>query len=238
MMDSTKFQKLPHHRRSGTLYEDNPESYAYGLSFYKLAWLFVLGSVMGCLAETLWYLYLRGHLMSRRGVLIGPFSPIYGVMMVLVTLLLYRVRRKNGWILYFSSMALGTGFEYMCSWLMEHVLGTKSWSYVNKAFNLNGRVCLQMSILWGVVGFLYIRLVYPLISRTIENFKPKFGKIVGTVLCIFLLLDCFFSLGVSLRQTGRREGRAPRNSIEKWIDRVYTDEVLKEIYTEIRVVKK
>lgn len=221
-----------------SFYEDNPKSFAYGINRYKLAWLFISGSVLGYAGETLWYLYLRGRIVNRQGVLIGPFSPIYGFMFVLITCLLYRDRHKNWKHIFLTSMITVSSFEYACSWLMEHVLGTKSWSYANKAFNLNGRICLQMSIMWGILGIVYIRLIYPALSRTIENFKPKFGKYVGMILCWFLILDCVFSLMVSLRQTERRNGLEANGPVEEWIDEMYPDEKLSKIYSEIRVVHK
>ena len=219
-------------------YEDNPDSYAYGINRYKMAWLFVSGSVLGYVGETLWYLYLRGHLVNRQGVLFGPFSPIYGFMFVLLTGLLYKDRDKSWKRIFVVSMISVTAFEYACSWSMEHVLGTKSWSYVNKAFNLNGRVCLQMSIMWGILGIVYIKIIYPTLSRTIESFKPKIGKIVGMILCWFLIIDSVFSIVVSLRQTERRNGITANGVFEEWIDEYYTDDKLAEIYTEIRVVDK
>lgn len=221
-----------------TKYQDDPSSYAYGVNKYKLAWLFVLGSILGCLAETVWYLYLRGRLLNRQGVLFGPFSPIYGVMFVLITMLLYKIR-NDGWKrIFMVSMLSVSGFEYFCSWAMENILGTKAWTYKNKAFNLNGRICLQMCIMWGILGVVYMKVIYPMLSRTIERFKPKIGKILGAILFFTLVLDCLFSFLVSYRQTERRKGLEPSNAVEEWMDRVYTDERLKEIYSEIRVVKK
>lgn len=235
---SNVFKSQQHKPPRQYIYEDNPDSYAYGINRYKLAWLFVCGSLMGYVAETIWYLYLRGKIINRQGVLYGPFSPIYGVMFVLLTCLLYRDRLKNWKRIFLTSMLSVTAFEYACSWLMEHILGTKSWSYAKKAFNINGRVCLQMSIMWGILGLLFIKFFYPLISRTIENFKPRFGKVVGTILFYFLVIDCIFSFLVSLRQTERRNGIEASNAWEEWIDDYYTDEKLAEIYTEIRIVKK
>ena len=136
------------------------------------------------------------------------------------------------------SMLSVSGFEYFCSWAMENILGTKAWTYKNKAFNLNGRICLQMCIMWGILGVVYMKVIYPMLSRTIERFKPKIGKILGAILFFTLVLDCLFSFLVSYRQTERRKGLEPSNAVEEWMDRVYTDERLKEIYSEIRVVKK
>lgn len=229
-----RWKKIEQHSH----YEDNPASYAYGINGYKMCWLFVCGSVMGYVAETVWYLYLRGHLVNRQGVLIGPFSPIYGIMFVLLTALLYKLRDYGWKRIFLISMASVTTFEYLCSFAMERILGTKSWTYKNKAFNLNGRVCLQMSIMWGILGLVYIKLIYPQFSRTIENFKEKWGKRLGIFLCTFLLVDCVFSIYVSFRQNERRHDIPPSNAVEEWIDSYYTDEKLASIYSEIRVVKK
>lgn len=220
------------------VYKDNPESYAYGAGMYKLCWLFVLGSLAGYAAETVWYYYLRGHLINRQGVLLGPFSPIYGIGFVLLTILLYKWRQKDWKQIWLVSLIVLSSFEYICSYAMEKILGTRAWNYSKQAYNLDGRICLKFSIMWGFLGLLFIKVLYPLFSRTIENMKPRFGKLFGIGLAVFLLLDCLFSVKVSLRQMERRMGIPPLCTLDIWVDSYYTDEKLAEIYTEIRVVNE
>lgn len=218
-------------------YQDNPESYAYGLSPYKLMWLFAIGCFMGYLMETVWYFSLRGYYVNRQGILYGPFSPIYGVAFVGITAALYKIRRSNALHLFLITGIAGGLFEYVCSVLQEKVLGTRSWDYSHLPFNIEGRVCLRMMILWGIVGTIFIRSTYPFLSKCIENIPRKWGKIFAIGLTVFLLLDCLLSLVVCLRQKDRWNGIEPRNQIEQFFDDYYPDETLEQIYTEIRKVE-
>ncbi len=217
-------------------YRDNPRSFAYGTNIYKILWMFVIGSVVGYLLETVWYFVIRGYYVDRRGVLIGPFSPIYGVAMVIIMLSLYKIRNMNAGVIMFISGIFGGVFEFICSVLQEYILGTKSWDYSHKAFNIGGRTSLQFMIMWGVLGIVFIQHTYPWLSEKIENIPPRIGKSLSIILGVFLIIDCVFSLQVSIRQKDRRHDIPPRNVLEKAIDFYYTDEKLSTIYSEIRII--
>ena len=52
---------------------------------------------------------------------------------------------------------------------MEHVLGFIPWNYSKKFMNVNGRICLIYSIFWGILGIVWIKLIYPKIISMIEK---------------------------------------------------------------------
>lgn len=218
------------------VYSDNPASYAYGLSIYKLMWMFVFGSFAGFLLETGWYYILRGEFVNRQGVLYGPFSPIYGLAMAMITLMLYKFRHINAFHIAVIAGLGGGFFEYILSVLQEKILGTMSWNYSHEPFNIGGRTSLKFMIMWGLLGMVYIKHAYPFVSMYIEKIPEKIGKVLSTTLCIFLVLNCILSITVSFRQKERRNGIPPSNAIERIFDRYYTDGKLESIYTEIRVL--
>ncbi|MCI5800989.1 MAG: putative ABC transporter permease [Oscillospiraceae bacterium] len=87
--------------------------------------------------------------MRRTGLVWRPFNLIYGFGAVLLTLCLYRLRRKNDRWIFLGGALLGGGYEYLCSWLRETLLGTVSWDYSEIPFNLNGRVNLLYCFFGG-----------------------------------------------------------------------------------------
>jgi len=236
---SSKFNGLFNNQKihDKNKYFDNPKSYAYALSVYKLIWLFMIGSFAGYLLETGWYYMIRGHFVNRQGLVIGPLSPIYGVAAVGITILLYRIRHINALHIVFFAGLSGGIFEYVCSILQEKVLGTRSWDYTYTPFNINGRTCLKFMLIWGILGMIFIRNTYPFLSRYIEKIPEKLGKIFAILIVVFMLFDCTLSLGASLRQKERRDGIPATNVIESFLDSYYTDQKLSEIYTEIKIVK-
>ena len=217
-------------------YNDNPKSYAYALSAYKLIWLFAIGSFAGYLIETGWYYMIRGHFVNRQGLVLGPFSPIYGVAVVGLTLIFYRIRHINALYIVFLIGLSGGVFEYICSILQENVLGTKSWDYSNMPFNFNGRTSVKFMIIWGILGMIFIRNTYPFLSRYIEKISGDIGKILAIAIVVFMLFDCILSLGATVRQKDRRNGIPAANAVEHFFDSYYTDQKLAKIYTEIRIV--
>lgn len=219
-------------------YCDNPKSYAYALSIYKIIWLFVIGSISGYLIETGWYYMIRGYFVNRQGLVIGPFSPLYGVGTVGLTAILYRIRHINALHIAFISGLSGGIFEYFCSVLQEKLLGTRSWNYSQMPFNIDGRTSLKFMIFWGVLGLIFIRNTYPFFSRYIEKIPDKIGKILALLVVAFMIFDCSLSFGATLRQKDRRNGIPAANSIDKFYDSYYTDEKLAKIYTETCVVDK
>lgn len=114
--------------------------------------------------------------MRRIGLVWRPFNLIYGFGAVLLTLCLYRLRRKNDRWIFLGGALLGGGYEYLCSWLQETLLGTVSWDYSEIPFNLNGRVNLLYCFFWGILALVWVKGLYPVCSNWIEqHVSPKWG---------------------------------------------------------------
>jgi|GEM_PF-4663813 len=65
------------------------KSFASGLNFYKLFWIFFVGCFLGVVIETLYCLVTRHHFESRQGLIYGPFNLVYGLGALAMTLGLY-----------------------------------------------------------------------------------------------------------------------------------------------------
>lgn len=102
--------------------EGNPKSFAHGLNFYKLALVFSMGSVIGYIIEMLWCYVNLGYFESRQGLIYGPFTPVYGLGAVLFTLSLYKIRKSNSFAVFAVCAVIGGVFEYLCSWVQQHIL--------------------------------------------------------------------------------------------------------------------
>lgn len=143
--------------------EESCNHFASGLNLYKLLLLCFAGSFIGVVIELLWCLATRGYLESRSGLVYGPFNLLYGGGAVLLSLSLYRFRNRGRWLSFLGGMAVGSALEYLCSWGQELVFGSRSWDYSDMPFNLNGRICLQYSIYWGILGVLWVKVLYPVL---------------------------------------------------------------------------
>lgn len=230
--------KAHHHlvrERNNAVYEKKIEKkedrpFAYGLSFSKLFWLFVIGSFFGTVLETFWALFAEGHFEMRVGWVLGPFIPVYGVGAVAITLCLYKLHSKSDVIVYLASAAIGATFEYLCSYFQEKFLGTISWDYSDTPFNLDGRTNLMFALIWGFLGLVWLRNLYPFISNLIEKIPKKAGKIITVILCVFMALDGLLSIAAINRWHERAESLPPQNVVGQLCDAVFTDEYMEFIY--------
>ncbi len=218
-------------KRNNETYENNimnkeDRPFAYGLSLSKLFWLFLIGSFCGTLLETVWAFFVEGHFEMRVGVVMGPFIPVYGGGAVAITLCLYKLYNKNDIIVYAASAVIGATFEYYCSYFQEMFLGTISWDYSDTPFNLDGRTNLLFAFIWGFLGLVWLRYLYPLISRLIEKIPKKPGNIITVILAVFMVVNGVLTIVSIDRKNKRAENIPPQTVIGQFCDTVFTDEYM------------
>ena len=133
------------------------------------------------------------HKFVNRGFLHGPLCPVYGFGGVVILMLppsLYAT-----WIpLFFASMILCTIVEYFVSWLMEKLFHTRWWDYSHYKIQLNGRICLLNSILFGFLGVVVIHFVYPLMIDLLNSLGQKVINVSGVIILGVLSVDIFFTV--------------------------------------------
>lgn len=201
---------------------------------YRYMMYVLLGSFIGCLLEMVWYYGLRGKWMSRKGVLWGLFSPIYGIAIAGFVFVVEHIVVKNVLRLFMLGAVLGSSFEYIASVLQEKVLGTKSWDYSKHFMNINGRISLGFTFIWGTFSVVVAKVIKPAGDAFYAHIdSPMVNDIIGTMFFLFMI-DCFISILVCVRQKARWEGKPAVTPFQKWADEKYNDEKLARIYTEIR----
>lgn len=215
------------------------KGYAKGLCGAKLFLIFAIFSVFGTYYEQI--LNLIDHFLQdgsifweyRRGVIYGPFSPIYGAGAVLFTVLLLRKKLSNTKIFLYGAL-IGGGFEYIISVLQEIFIGTTSWDYSGQFLNINGRTTVPLMLVWGSLCLIYCKYLYPKLCKLIENVPYNLMKTITICLAIFLTLDMFISWTALLRQNLRWKGIEPFTVIGEFYDKVYPDEVLQEYFPNMK----
>lgn len=206
------------------------KSFANGLNFYKLFWIFFIGCIVGVIVETIWCLVTLHKLESRQGLIYGPFNPVYGFGALLMTLLLYKLQGKRDLWIFLGSMVIGGAFEYLCSFVQEKVFGTVSWQYTQKQFDIQGRTSLLYAFFWGILGLLWLKELFPRLSHLIEKIPNKVGKPLTWVLVVFMALNMAVSALAVDRQTQRRQGVPATNIVSQLLDRFYPDSLMQIIY--------
>ena len=162
-------EKLVESRRSA---REEPRIFARGCSLAKMIWVFVITSLLGDLIETVFCYFTAGVIMSRSSLIYGPFSIVWGLGGVLMTLFLHRAVDRSDSYLFLLGTLLGGVYEYMCSVFTELAFGTVFWDYSHLPFNLGGRINLLYCFFWGIAGVVWIRCVYPPMSPAHRAHPP------------------------------------------------------------------
>ena len=205
--------------------------FAKGYSFKKLFFIFVIGSIIGVLYEEILNtvkIYLAtGDIVweLRRGVIYGPFNPLYGLGAVLVVYLLVRPNYSNIKTFIYGGLLGGT-LEYSISLLQEIFTHTTSWDYSNHFLNIGGRTTIPFLIAWGIFTLIFAKIIYPYLSKWIEKIPINIGNIIFYILLIFLIIDMFISWTALFRGAMRKSDIEPITPIGRLYDRIYPDSVL------------
>ena len=211
------------------------EKFASGFCFKKLFLVFVIGSIFGALYEQILNLvkfYITtGDIVweLRRGVIYGPFSPIYGAGAVLLVYLLVKPNYSNLKTFIYGAL-FGGAFEYIISFLQEVFTHTRSWDYSNYFLNINGRTTIPYMLVCGLFSLIFVKVLYPYISKGIEMIPLKIGNIIFYIILVFLVIDMFVSWTALIRSALRRNDIDPITPVGAFYDKVYTDEVLSKSF--------
>lgn len=214
--------------------------FAYGCCFYKVFIIFVIGAFLGDIVETIFCRYTMGKWMSRSSLVWGPFSVVWGFAMAIATVLLYSYRNKsNGFIFWFGTF-LGGVYEYICSVFTEIVFGKVFWDYSKMPLNLGGRINLLYCFFWGIAAVVWLKKIYPLLSKYIELIPKKIGNVLVWLLIAFMTANIAVSMAALVRYNERatEAGKVPSNRIERYLDEKYDDARMKKIYPNAKSANK
>ncbi len=200
--------------------------FAEGNSFYKLFWIFLIGGFMGDICEIFYCRYSMHRWMSRSSFVFSQISIVWGIAFFLAGFLLHRYQKKSNTFLFFFGTIMGGAFEYGCSVFTEFFFGTIFWDYSKFAFNINGRINLLFCFFWGFATVLFIKVLYPFLSKIIEKIPKKIGVIVSNILIVLLLIDCVTTGCVMMRYRMRSEGHPATNIVEELCDTYANDEFM------------
>lgn len=213
------------------------KSFADGLNFFKLFWIFYIGCFAGVVIETIWCLITNGVFQSRTALILAPLNPVYGFGAVLMSICFVRLRDNKNVSILLGCMIVGGAFEYLCSLFQEMLFGTVSWTYSSDSLGIFQRTSLIYCTFWGMLGLLWIREIYPLLSNIIERIPNNIGRTLTYILLIFVIFDCIFSSLAVYRQMQRRHNVPAINFIQQFYDDNFDDTTLKKIYPNMMIVK-
>jgi len=148
---------------------------------------FILYSIIGWIYETV-FCSIKKLKWDNRGMLIGPYCPIYGVGAVLDILLCSRL--PNARAVFFACMLGSAVLEYITSYATERLFHAVWWDYSRIPFNLNGRICLSCSIGFGFAGWIVLYGLHPYISLLTAPLPPDLQELIALLFMAVFAADC------------------------------------------------
>lgn len=203
---------------------------AQPLTAYKVFWLFLIAGVAGDLIEVVFWLFTRGELISRSSLLYGPFSLVWALGAVLLTVVFHRMEDQRTAKVFLWGTVLGGVYEYVCSWVQEIAFGVCFWDYRHLPFNLNGRINLVFCLFWGAAAVVWVRAVYPALCAFIVRIPRQAGLRMARAAAAFLLCSAVLSGAALLRMEQRREGVPASGAFTQFLDERFPDVLLQARY--------
>lgn len=165
-------------------------------------WIYaVIGWIYEVVLET--FIYRWGF--SNRGVLFGPWLPVYGFGATVFLLLWYRLIKEKPLkrkllllpVIFLLTMATATLIELITSYLCEWIIGSWPWqTYADYAINFQARIALSPSIRFGIGGVVFLYVIQPLLDKLAARMKDKAvitaAVVIVTVLAADLIYTVFF----------------------------------------------
>ena len=166
----------------------------FGIDIRVYFLLFMLYSFIG------WCMEVTGKLIQykrfiNRGFLVGPYCPIYGTGAILITFLLNRYT-NDPFVLFIMAILVCGTLEYLTSYFMEKIYHARWWDYSQRKFNINGRVCLNTIIPFGLLGMFIMYVSNPFLIGKIEALPELTLNILFWTLLAIYLLDNIVSTNV------------------------------------------
>ncbi|MCD7854409.1 MAG: putative ABC transporter permease [Clostridiales bacterium] len=158
---------------------------------YKYVWLFYIYAFLGWVLEVAFSAIKKGELINR-GFLNGAWCPIYGAGAVLICFFLDPV--ENIYLLFLTSVFITSLLELLTGFVLEKVYKTKWWNYSDRKLNFKGYICLEISIVWGVLGVVLKKVVNPMILILVGLVPFALGVFILCVLTGLFVCDLIITL--------------------------------------------
>lgn len=156
--------------------------------------LFISYAFLGwCMEVTCKFIQYKKFI--NRGFLIGPYCPIYGWGALAITILLKRYM-EDPLVLFVMSTLICSIIEYLTSYFMEKKYHARWWDYSNKKFNINGRICLETLVPFGILGVAIMYGTNPILFKLYNQIPQLVINILTVILFIGFIVDNIISSNI------------------------------------------
>ncbi|MBE5827691.1 MAG: hypothetical protein E7307_13790 [Butyrivibrio sp.] len=147
---------------------------------------FIFYSFLGWVWESI-YCTVNEKKWADRGFLFGPICPIYGSCVVGVSILFSLIPALSDpafpvWATFIICMIGSAVAEFGTSWVLEKRFHARWWDYSKLPLNIQGRICLPVSVCFGIAGVLIVKYLMPFVSGLHTMINPMVYEIFALIL--------------------------------------------------------
>ena len=153
--------------------------------------LFVIYSFIGWVMEIIIFIILEQRIINR-GLLMGPYCQIYGFGFLIIDFTLRRYKEKPT-LLFIMAMIISSVLEYLTSLALEIIFNVRLWDYTQNFMNLNGRICLQTTLGFGVLALIIVYKVNPILISKLDKIPEGALKYISIIIGVIMILDTCIS---------------------------------------------
>lgn len=179
--------------------------------------LFIIYSILGWCIEVTFCSIPRRKLTSR-GFLIGPYCPIYGSAAIIMILSLKRYI-NDPIVIFIMGALIASILEYITSYAMEKLFNARWWDYSEKKFNIEGRICLQNSFLFGLLCLVLMYFVHPYIIKLVELIPEPYFLVISASAATTFIIDIIVTFNIMFKI----------RNITKSLRKDYTEEMTRKV---------
>ena len=207
------------------------ESIQGKITYDKLFWLFMAGSVIGVLVEGFFCLILRGKWESHVVSVLGPFNALYGAGAVLFYSVAALLQKRHMVLKIVTITVIATVLELLCGIALADGLGMKAWDYSAAFLNYRGMICLSFSLGWGVAGLVFC-LLFNKVDRILCKLQGKKMHILCIILSVLMAINLCLTAICIVRWSQRHYHKAPDTKIGRVVDELAPDEWMQHRFVE------
>lgn len=161
------------------------------MSIEQYIFSFFIYAFLGYLCEVAYCSICQRHLVNR-GYLYMPICPIYGFGAILIIFTMNPII-DMWYLVLILGILLTSSLEYLTSYIMELIFHMRWWDYSQRKFNINGRVCLRNSLMFGALVMLVMYVLVPIVQNIMDWIGPLGIWIINIILLVGLIVDFIFS---------------------------------------------
>lgn len=205
-------------------------------NFHKYLWYIIIFSLLGLIAEILY-----GFVITKKGFILGPLCIIYGIISTINILVLNKYKGHKI-KLFILGAILVTAMQYAISFLLECTLGATLWNYSEIKFNINGRVSVLTSAIWGVLTVISIDLIQKRIDKVVDRKTNKIIKVIDVIITILISLEIILTfwgiITYKIRMKETMEGKnyiSNNNIIEIFQNKAFSNENIEKVFPNLKI---